>query len=114
MKFAKPGHNLVLAFLLCVGGAFSDYTVAGECGVETYASPTDYSSTYPLSKPSAEFSRMLAAAKRGNVLAQRNLAASFEGAILSANVLKRRPYGIGVPLRAATRSRKNGLRNKRV
>jgi len=89
MKFENPGRNLVLAFLLGVGAAFSVCSVAGECGVESYASPTDYSSTYPLSKPSMEFSRMLAAAKRGNALEQRNLAVSYEGGYLVSKCLEK-------------------------
>ena len=89
MKFENPGRNLVLAFLLGIGAAFSVCSVAGECGVESYASPTDYSSTYPLSKPSMEFSRMLAAAKRGNALEQRNLAVSYEGGYLVSKCLEK-------------------------
>ena len=82
MKIIKPWCKFIYACLLGSGCLFSIASFAAECGTESYSSSDDYSATYPLTKPTVEFSKMLAAAKRGDALAQHNLAVSYDAGYL--------------------------------
>ncbi|HEY6898767.1 MAG TPA: TIGR02281 family clan AA aspartic protease [Rhodocyclaceae bacterium] len=62
---------------------------ADECGREAYAAPEDYSDSYPLTRPHAELAKTLAAARKGNALEQRNLAASYESGYLVSQCLSK-------------------------
>jgi len=83
----------IFAVLLITFGYLLPATAnAGECAANAYASDTSAPDAYPLAKPSAELSKTLNAAQTGNVLEQRNLAASYESGYRVSKCLEKAAY----------------------
>jgi aspartyl protease family protein len=92
MRNSSFQRNLILSLMVASFCALPAVSIADECQSNAYSSPVDYSTTYPLTVPHADFSKTQSAATKGNALEQRNLAMDYESGYLVARCDEKAEY----------------------
>ncbi|WP_170228220.1 retropepsin-like aspartic protease [Denitratisoma oestradiolicum] len=64
----------------------------GECVMDAYSAPDDYSGSYPLIRPHADLAKTIKAARTGDIKEQRNLAVSYATGYLVSKCMEKADY----------------------